>query len=151
MKARKMIVAFLVAALMVVGAPAAFAMHGFGDTLQDAVELYSTGAPDYKHYTMPIDSINDNDWYLIDFTDSDQNEMGAHVTLSSEQGAVYDFQLIETDRFGSILKVMDYSGESSVKGAWPVISKGHKLYMRVFTRGYDGIGKYYTLTFKRTI
>ncbi|BFH13548.1 hypothetical protein WJ0W_004069 [Paenibacillus melissococcoides] len=151
MKARKIFVAFLVTALMVVASPSVFAKTGFGDTYEEAVTLYRWGYSYEDQFTLPIDNIRDSDYYLIDYTNGDQDAMGFHISMKAEPGVIYDLQLIHTDQNGRILQVIDYNDDRIQKDIWYSISNGQKAYVRVSSHGYNDYGRNYTLKFKRIV
>ncbi|MEQ7049529.1 hypothetical protein ABN764_02570 [Paenibacillaceae sp. P-4] len=151
MKAKKMFVAFLMAVVMVVTSPSVFAYTGFGDTLQEAVMLYRWGYSYEDQFTLPIDNINDYDYYVIDYTNGDQSAMGFHISMKPQPGVIYDLQLIETDSNGRIIKVSDYNDNTIEKNIWHSLYNGHKAYIRVSSHGFNDYGKDYTLKFKRVV
>lgn len=143
----------MVMALLTITSPSAYALTNFGDTIQDAVNLYhySWGDPSEKEYTLPIDSINDYDYYYIDYANGDASAIGFRVTMTSRWGVVYDLQLIETNQNGGIVNVINYDQDSTEKNIWYSMPNGHRAYIRVSSHGPNDYGQFYTLKFKRII
>lgn len=142
---------FIAMVLMLVASPSAFALTGFGDTIQDAIGLYSSGEPIEKEYSLKIDGTHDYDYYYIDFANGNESAMGFHVNMTSRWGVVYDLQLIETDQYGNIINVLNYDQNSTEKNIWYSLSNGHRAYVRVSSHGASDFGQLYTLKFKRVV
>lgn len=150
MKARKMFIVFLVTALMVVASPSVFAKHGFADTIADADLLWRPGTS-AASATQPIESFNDNDFYLVDNTHGDY--LSYAVILKSPPGLNYDLQLIIQDGRGQILQVKNVydTGTGGTDGLSSHLEAGYKMYIRVQSHGYNDYSssQYYNLIFEK--
>ncbi|HDK7158939.1 TPA: hypothetical protein PTV68_002473 [Clostridium botulinum] len=120
--------------LLIFGGDVVFAKTNWGDTFEDPVTIYKHGGGSTS-VVVPIDNVNDNDWYLIDNSSGPDFWFG--VGLTPPSGINYDLQYVKVDENGALTKsryVYD-NGTGNYDGFATSIDAGCKVYVRVMSHG----------------
>ncbi|UHA71915.1 hypothetical protein [Paenibacillus sp. 481] len=136
MRFKKILATCLVVASMTMTSQAAFAKEGFADTLHTASEIWLPGYTGTSvNYT--LDSTSDYDFFLAN-NRYGGSEFIYKLSLQSPSTANYDVQLITVDSNNNIVKTFEVPDSGGSTDVWhDVIQPGHKLYMKVSTRGHE--------------
>lgn len=137
------------ALLMSVSVGSASAKWGWGDTWDDAIQIYSSGHGDSVS-SSTIDNTSDNDWYVIN--NSSGSEFDYVLSLKSPAGLNYDLQLVKVDSNGSIVKTIDVydNGSGGTDAIGATVQAGYKVYAKVHSHGANDFGdQSYTLKFSK--
>lgn len=136
--------------LMAVSAGSASAKWGWGDSLNDAVQIYYSGGGTTVTDAW-IDSTSDYDFYVIDNRGS-SDPVRYSLTLKSPAGKNYDMQLIAVDPNGNIFDtkyaVDDGPGGTELFGSFSCMG-GWRTYVKVSSHGTNDYGaeEFYKLSF----
>lgn len=145
------IATLLTAFLIVVGASSVSAKYGWGDSLNDAMEIYSPGGGD-SSASFPIEGTDDYDFFLINNNYGSEDLRGA-VSLHSPSGLNYDMQFITVDSNGQIISVTNGydTGAGSTDANGIYVPTGQSLYVKVYSHGaYDySPDQFYRLAFTK--
>ncbi|ACO85594.1 hypothetical protein [Clostridium botulinum] len=120
--------------LMIFGGDVVFAKTNWGDKFEDPVTIYRHGGGS-ANVMVPIDNVNDNDWYLIDNSSGSTFSFG--VFLTPPPGINYDMQIVRVDENGAITRstYVDDNGPGNLDGFGTGIEAGCKIYVRVMSHG----------------
>ncbi|MGG4107112.1 hypothetical protein AAXB25_24745 [Paenibacillus lautus] len=126
----------LTACLMAFGASSAFAQYGYGDTMRTAEVMHQNGTGDYFQSWVPLESLTDEDWYVIDnsFGSWDRNY---YVLLSPPFGLDLQLQYVRTDYSDNIISIqyLNQNGTGLQEYHSGSVRAGEKVYYRVMPVG----------------
>ncbi|KIN80199.1 hypothetical protein [Clostridium botulinum] len=120
--------------LMIFGGDVVFAKTNWGDTFEDPVTIYKHGGGSTS-VVVPIDNVNDNDWYLID--NSSGPTFHFAVLLTPPSGINYDLQIVRVDANGALTR-SSYAydnGPGNEDSIGTGVEAGCKIYVRVMSHG----------------
>lgn len=119
--------------LMIFGDDVVFAKTNWGDKFEDPVTIYQYGGDSTE--VVPIDNVNDMDWYLID--NSSGPAFNFSVLLTPPSGINYDLQIVRVDTNGSITgnSYAYDNGPGNLDGIGTGIGAGCKIYVRTMSHG----------------
>ncbi|MDU1322152.1 MAG: hypothetical protein E6931_11665 [Clostridium botulinum] len=120
--------------LMIFGGDVVFSKTNWGDTFENPVTIYKHGGGSTR-VVVPIDNVNDNDWYLID--NSSGLDLSFSVGLIPPSGINYDLQIVRVDENG-VLTSSRYrydNGPGNEDGFGTKMGAGCKIYVRIMSHG----------------
>lgn len=146
------ITALLAVSMLTVGTTSAFAGWNWGDTMDSAVSLYYPGGGSSSSAYVPIDSYNDNDWYVVNNVGG--SGFGYTMIMTPPSGINYDVQIVTTDANDNILntRTLNYNGPGYAEATSAYVYANQKVYFRVMSAGYNDYDstRGYSLDFKVT-
>ncbi|SMF89040.1 hypothetical protein SAMN05661091_4495 [Paenibacillus uliginis N3/975] len=142
----------LTACIMAFGASSASAATGWADTPQTAAVMYSSVIQNpYYSSTMYLDSMSDNDYYVVDNT---QGSSEITYTVIATPPANFDIVMgiIKMNANDEILSIsMDnYNGKGYPEATSWNAKPGEKVYFRIMDNGINNYNEPYTIQFTKT-
>ncbi|MBP1999293.1 hypothetical protein J2Z69_000312 [Paenibacillus shirakamiensis] len=152
MKKKISIVTLLTAILLSLAAGSASAQYGYGDTFESPMEIWNPYTSSTNTVILPIDSPNDNDWYVVNNA-SGSKYINFSVAVTPPSGIDLTLQLVRTDSNNNITgtSYINYNGKGEVEAVGTDVQAGKKVYIRVISTGRDDYdpNRPYTLQFTK--